>query len=101
MKIDWKTTWIYFIQILAGIALGFILAGCKSSKSGCDAYSNMGYKYCIEGKVIYRKDTVDAIALTDQFTSTHDSVYYYNSDSSLVSFIAPYTVYENIPRKQR
>ena len=101
MKIDWKTAWIYAIHILAGITLGYILAGCKQSKSGCDAYSNMGYKYCIEGKVIYRKDTEDAIALTDQVTSTHDSVYYYNSDSSLVSFIAPYTVYENIPRKQR
>jgi len=99
MKIDWKTTWIYFIQILAGITLGYILAGCKQSKSGCDAYSNVDYKYCIEGKVIHRNDTADAIAFTDQFTSTKDSIYYYNSDSSLVSFIAPYKIYENISRK--
>ena len=99
MKIDWKTAWIYTIHILAGVTLGYILFSCKSSKSGCDAYSNTSYKYCIEGKIIYKNDTVDAVALTDRFTSTNDSIYYYNSDSSLVSFLAPYTIYENIPRK--
>jgi hypothetical protein len=35
----WKTIWDKIIHILAGIALGYILFGCKSSKSGCDAYS--------------------------------------------------------------
>jgi len=99
MKIDWKIVWIYIIHILAGITLGYILFSCKSSKSGCDAYSNTDYKYCIEGKIIYKNDTVDAVALTDRFISTNDSIYYYNSDSSLVSFLAPYTIYENIPRK--
>jgi hypothetical protein len=99
MKIDWKTAWIYTIHILAGVTLGYILFSCKSSKSGCDAYSNTSYKYYIEGKIIYKNDTVDAVALTARFTSTDDSIYYYNSDSSLVSFLTPYTVYENIPRK--
>jgi hypothetical protein len=99
MKIDWKTAWIYTIHILAGVTLGYILFSCKSSKSGCDAYSNTSYKYCIEGKIIYKNDTVDAVALTARFTSTDDSIYYYNSDSSLVSFLTPYAVYENIPRK--
>ena len=45
MKIDWKTTWIYFIQIIVGIMLGYILAGCKSPKTGCDAYSQNKLKY--------------------------------------------------------
>jgi len=99
MKIDWKTAWIYTIHILAGVTLGYILFSCKSSKSGCDAYSNTSYKYCIEGKIIYKNDTVNAVALTDRFTSTDDSIYYYNSDSSLVSFLTPYIVYENISRK--
>ena len=67
MKIDWKTAWIYTIHILAGVTLGYILFSCKSSKSGCDAYSNTSYKYCIEGKIIYQNDTVDAVALTDLF----------------------------------
>jgi hypothetical protein len=99
MKTDWKTIWMHVIYILAGITIGYFLSGCKSSKSGCDAYSNTNYKYCIEGKIIYKNDTVNAIALTNQFISTDDSVYYYNSDSSLVSFLTPYTVYENTSRK--
>lgn len=45
MKIDWKTVWIYTIHILAGITLGYFLLGCKSSKSGCDAYSQNKTKY--------------------------------------------------------
>jgi hypothetical protein len=45
MKTDWKTVWIYFIHILAGIAIGYYLTGCKSSKSGCDAYSQNKTKY--------------------------------------------------------
>jgi hypothetical protein len=91
--------WNNIIHILAGITLGFLMFGCKTNKPSCDAYSNTGYPYCIEGKIIYKNDTVDAIALTNQFTSTNDSIYYYNSDSSLVSFLAPYTVYENKSRK--
>ena len=63
------------------------------------ADSNTNYHYCIEGKIIYKNDTVDAIALTDRFTTTDDSIYYYNSDSSLVSFLTPYTVYKNTPQK--
>lgn len=45
MKIDWKTAWIYLIHILAGIAIGYYLTGCKSSKSGCDAYSQNKTKH--------------------------------------------------------
>ena len=95
--------WNNIIYVLSGVTLGYLLgcflSSCKTNKSSCDAYSNTGYHYCIEGKIIYKNDTVDAIALTNQFTSTDDSIYYYNSDSSLVSFLAPYTVYKNIPQK--
>jgi hypothetical protein len=31
--------WNNVIHILAGITLGFLMFGCKSSKDGCDAYS--------------------------------------------------------------
>jgi hypothetical protein len=91
--------WNNVIHILAGITLGFLMFGCKTNKPSCDAYSNTGYPYCIEGKIIYKNDTVDAIALTDRFTTADDSIYYYNSDSSLVSFLTPYVIYENTPQK--
>ena len=39
MNTMWKTIWIYFIHLMAGIAIGDFLSGCKSSRSGCDAYS--------------------------------------------------------------
>jgi hypothetical protein len=91
--------WNNIIHILAGITLGYLFFSCKTNKPSCDAYSNTNYHYCIEGKIIYKNDTVDAIALTNQFTSTDDSIYYYNSDSSLVSFLTPYTVYKNTPQK--
>ena len=45
MNIDLKTIWIYFIHLLTGIALGYFLFSCKSSKSGCDAYSQNKTKY--------------------------------------------------------
>jgi len=45
MKTDWKTIWMYIIHILAGITIGFYLAGCKSPKSGCDAYSQNKIKH--------------------------------------------------------
>jgi len=94
-----KQIYYYILHLLAGVTLGYILFACKSSKSGCDAYGSTNYKYCIEGKVIYENDTVNAIALTNQFVSTNDSVYYYNSDSSLVSLLTPCTIHENISRK--
>ena len=31
--------WNNIIYILAGITLGYIMFGCKSSKTGCDAYT--------------------------------------------------------------
>jgi hypothetical protein len=91
--------WNNVIHILTGVTLGYLFFSCKTNKPSCDAYSNTDYHYCIEGKIIYKNDTVDAIALTDRFTTTEDSIYYYNSDSSLVSFLTPYTVYKNIPQK--
>ena len=45
MKTNWKMILIYTLQFLVGIALGYILFGCKSSKSGCDAYSQNKTKY--------------------------------------------------------
>ena len=39
--------WNNIIHILAGITLGFLMFGCKTNKSSCDAYSNTGYPYCI------------------------------------------------------
>jgi hypothetical protein len=81
------------------VTLGYLFFSCKTNKPSCDAYSNTDYHYCIEGKIIYKNDTVDAIAFTDRFTITDDSIYYYNSDSSLVSFLTPYVIYENIPQK--
>jgi hypothetical protein len=32
--------WNNIIHILAGITLGYLMFGCKTSKSNCDAYSN-------------------------------------------------------------
>jgi hypothetical protein len=84
------------LHLLAGIALGFLLFSCKSSKPTCDAYSYIeGYKYCIEGKKVVDGDTVDAIAFTDSYAMACDSIYYYNSDSSIQAFLEPYNVYEN------
>ena len=84
------------LHLLAGIALGFLLFGCKSSKPSCDAYSYVdGYKYCIEGKVVVKGDTMDAIAFTDSYSMACDSIFYYNTDSSIQSLLAPYSVHEN------
>ena len=84
------------LHLLAGIALGFLLFSCKSSKTTCDAYSYVdGYKYCIEGKVVVKGDTMDAIAFTDSYSMACDSIFYYNTDSSIQSLLAPYSVHEN------
>lgn len=50
MKMNWKQNWEKSIHILTGIALSYILFACKSSKSGCDAYSS---KWCEEVNVAY------------------------------------------------
>jgi hypothetical protein len=39
-----KVVYERILHLLAGIALGYILFACKSSKSGCDAYSNNNVK---------------------------------------------------------
>jgi hypothetical protein len=84
------------LHFLAGIAIGFLLFSCKSPKPSCDAYSYVeGYKYCIEGRKVVENDTVDVIAFTNSYSMACDSIYYYNSDSSIQSLLEPYNVYEN------
>ena len=46
------------------------MVACKSNKSGCDAYSNAGYKYCIDGYVTYNNDTVKATAYVNEYKYT-------------------------------
>ena len=84
------------LHLFAGIAIGYMLFGCKSSKPSCEAYSYVeGYKYCIEGKAIVDGDTTDVVAFTDSYSMACDSIFYYNSDSSIQSLLSPYLVYEN------
>jgi hypothetical protein len=66
---------------------------CKSNKSSCDAYAHT-YTYRIEGKVIYEGDTCDAIAYTNNYLTTDDSVFYFNSNSRIQTILPPYTIYE-------
>ena len=91
-----EQTYYYVLHLLAGISIGFLLFSCKSPKPSCEAYSYVeGYKYCIEGKKIVDGDTVDVIAFTDSYSMACDSIFYYNSDSSILSLLSPYSVYEN------
>jgi hypothetical protein len=84
------------LHLLAGIAIGFLLFGCKSPKPSCEAYSYVeGYKYCIEGRKVVENDTIDVVAFTNSYSMACDSIYYYNSDSSIQSLLEPYKVYEN------
>jgi hypothetical protein len=84
------------LHFLAGIAIGFLLFSCKAAKPSCDAYSYVeGYKYCIEGRKVVENDTIDVVAFTNSYSMACDSIYYYNSDSSIQSLLEPYNVYEN------
>jgi hypothetical protein len=84
------------LHFLAGIAIGFLLFSCKAPKPSCDAYSYVeGYKYCIEGRKVVENDTIDVVAFTNSYSMACDSIYYYNSDSSIQSLLEPYNVYEN------
>jgi hypothetical protein len=84
------------LHLLAGIAIGFLLFSCKAPKPSCEAYSYVeGYKYCIEGRKVVENDTIDVVAFTNSYSMACDSIYYYNSDSSIQSLLEPYTVYEN------
>jgi len=84
------------LQLVAVITLGYLMFGCKTPKPSCYAYSYVeGYKYCIEGRKVVEGDTVDAIAFTDSYSMACDSIYYYNSDSSIQSLLEPYKVYDN------
>jgi len=86
----------YILHLLAGIAIGFLLFSCKAPKPSCDAYSYVeGYKYCIEGRKVVENDTIDVVAFTNSYSMACDSIYYYNSDSSIQSLLEPYNVYEN------
>jgi ABC-type uncharacterized transport system auxiliary subunit len=58
MKINRKKIWeywIYFIHILAGIAIAYFLTGCKTSKSGCDAYS-LQWDKDIDTLIVYKNN---------------------------------------------
>jgi hypothetical protein len=86
----------YILHLLAGITIGFLLFSCKAPKPSCEAYSYVeGYKYCIEGRVVVEGDTTDAVAFTNSYSMACDSIFYYNSDSSIQSLLAPYSVHEN------
>jgi hypothetical protein len=86
----------YILHLLAGIAIGFLLFSCKAPKPSCEAYSYVeGYKYCIEGRKVVENDTIDVVAFTNSYSMACDSIYYYNSDSSIQSLLEPYNVYEN------
>jgi hypothetical protein len=81
------------LHLLAGITLGYLLFSCKSNKSSCDAYAHR-YTYRIEGKIIHEGDTCDAIAYTNNYLTTDDSVFYFNSNSRIQTILPPYTIYE-------
>jgi hypothetical protein len=86
----------YILHLLAGVAIGFLLFSCKAPKPSCEAYSYVeGYKYCIEGRKVVENDTIDVVAFTNSYSMACDSIYYYNSDSSIQSLLEPYNVYEN------
>jgi hypothetical protein len=88
-----KQIYYYILHLLAGITIGFLLFSCSSNKSSCDAYSYK-YTYRIEGKVMYKGDTCDAIAYTNEYLTTDDSVFYFNSNNSIQTILPPYTIYE-------
>jgi hypothetical protein len=88
-----KQIYYYILHLLAGITIGFLLFSCSSNKSSCDAYSYR-YTYRIEGKVMYKGDTCDAIAYTNEYLTTDDSVFYFNSNNSIQTILPPYTIYE-------
>lgn len=83
----------YILHILAGITIGYMLFSCRTNKSSCDAYSNL-YRFRIEGKVLVEGDTCDAIAYTNEYLTTDDSVFYFNSNSRIQTILPPYTIYE-------
>jgi hypothetical protein len=88
-----KQNYYYILHILAGITIGYLLFSCKSNKPGCDAYSHL-FAYRIEGKVLVDGDTCDAIAYTNEYLTTDDSVFYFNSNHRIQTILPPYTIYE-------
>jgi hypothetical protein len=88
-----KPIYNYIIHILAGITIGYLLFSCKTNKSSCDAYSRF-YQYRIEGKVLVDGEKRDAIAYTNEYLTTDDSVFYFNSNNRIQTILPPYTIYE-------
>jgi hypothetical protein len=94
-----KQIYYYILHLLAGITIGFLLFSCSSNKSSCDAYSQF-YQYRIEGKVLVDGKKHDAIAYTNEYLTTDDSVFYFNSNNRIQTILPPYTIYE-CTREQR
>jgi hypothetical protein len=88
-----KPIYNYIIHILAGITIGYLLFSCKTNKSSCDAYSHL-FTYRIEGKVLVDGEKHDAIAYTNEYLTTDDSVFYFNSNNRIQTILPPYIIYE-------
>ena len=88
------------MKIIKIITISFLLA-LSYSISSCNSNGNtkrIVYKYRIEGNVKYYKDGQQlqgpAIAYTDTiFGKNSDSIWYYNSNGSKLTIIAPYKVF--------
>ena len=94
-----KQNYYYILHLLAGITIGFLLFSCRPNKSSCDAYSRF-FQYRIEGKVLVDGEKHDAIAYTNEYITTDDSVFYFNSNNRIQTILPPYTIYE-CTREQR
>ena len=70
------------------IYLLFILASCQFK----------GYKYKIKGKIYIPTSGVnpmhDAVWFTDSIRFKNDTIFYTNSDGSVVQINPPYTIYK-------
>lgn len=79
MKINRKKVWeywVYFIHILAGVALAYFLTGCKTPKPGCDAYS-IQWDKDTDTLMIYKNDEV---YLPKVPTNNAKQIYFNNSN---------------------
>ena len=71
-------------KIISIIFIVVLLASCNQ----------LDYKYHVVGKVITKTGLKDAEWYTDTLSINNDTLFYKNSDSSIVKIYPPYTVYE-------